>query len=390
MIRVRPFLLLFLLGAGLSLWSSKLWAQEPQLRWAPVTGAGGYLVEIRTQTRKSVVSETVTEPTFVLDLAPGAYEVRITSLNKFLHRGDATIWNPFLVQKAVVPVITGVLPATVREGGEQKFLVRGTGLSASTEIILHQEDSKEIRPDQNRVLSPQDIEFSMIQPLAPGTYTIVLKNPPDQTAELSGALTVLPAPVSEVIKTPEHVLPVPEPLPETVIRPETVPQPVKILSAPARIPLSFGVGYGAALPFSPWNEIVGPSYESFQAFALWPLVHPMGLLVQWEYSGFASKEGTDLVPSSLKVQGLSVGGFADVDWLVPVRFRLTPGVVVTQASINGTGVSSVDFFATGGASILVKGFEPYFGELGADYRLVFYAGTPLQNLELNLRTGMSF
>jgi hypothetical protein len=441
----RPLLAITLLV----LFSQPLQASDPEIRWAPVSGAGGYLVEIR-QAAKMVVSETVKEPLLVLYLAPGNYQVRITTLNKLLRPENSTDWNSFSVLRAVIPTVQGISPDVLQSGQPQRFLIRGTGFSSSTEVKFLSSGDTEIPITGNQVLSPQEIEFSVVLPLEPGTYTIILRNPPNQQAELRGGLVVTASPETpEATQTPSEpvprlvpkvgeqsskpvspepelpsvpevtqTLPVPVPAPAEVAeqplkpappKPElpSVPQvaqtlpppqkpepapaiPVEVPSAPSRISFSMGIGYGVSLPLSPWNYILGPSYQNFQAFALAPLLNSLGPVIQIEYSAFESKDGTDFVRSQLNVWAISAGGFLDLDLPVPVRLRLAPGFLLTEASIGGTNTSSFDFFASGGASIVWKPVDSFFLELGVDFRVFFYVGTPLQSLELSLRTGITF
>ena len=388
------------------LWPPLALAQTPPLTWGAVPGAGGYLVEVRTKASRTVASQTVTQPSFTLELVPGDYELRITTLNKFLKPETSSAWAPFSVRRAVVPTLTGVTPGVLKEGETSPLVVRGTGLSSATEVRLLAGDD-EVKVSGLRVLSAQELEFSAAGPLKPGSYTVVLRNPPGQTARLPGGLTVVPRPAPVVVELPPPVpqpvvAPLPAPLPPPVKPsvplplpsvPEVLPPgpPAQILaSTPVKVHFSLGGGYGVLLPLHPWGELIGPSYRNVEAFALVPLVGKMGPLVQLSYVGFDSQKGTDFVDSHLNAGDLALGGYWELDSPLPLRFWAAPGVTVTQASLGGADASSFDPSLTAGASLVFRPAGIWFWELAFQYEVYFYTGTPLQNLGFNLRTGVDF
>ena len=374
------------------LFPSLVLAEEPQLRWTPVPGAGGYLIEIRTRAEKAIVAETVTQASFVLNLAPGDYEARITTLNKFLRPETGSAWTPFSVRRAIVPTLAEVIPGVLEEGQPQRFVVRGTGLSSSTEVQLFA-GADEVKVSAIRVLSTQEIEFSVAVPLKPGSYSLVLRNPPGLRAQLPGGLTVVPLP------QPLALAPRPQPLPKPVSAPvpellPTAPEPVPpaliLPTAPVNLHFSVGGGYGVWLPLKPWGDLVGPSYQNAEAFALVPWMGKLGPLVQIEYVGFESPKATEFVTSRLNAEGLSVGGFLELESPLPLRFWVAPGVSFTQAVVGGETASSVDPSLVAGASVVFRATDTLFWEVGSQYQVYFYTGTPLQNLGVTVRTGLDF
>ncbi len=358
----RLVLLAYLFFAG------SLAAEIPQLRWPAIEGAGGYLVEIRTG--QTVVSRTVTVPEFDIALAPGDYQLRITTLDRFLKPAGRTDWVRFSVARAITPAVTAVQP-NAAEPGETRFVVEGSGFTSSTDVVLVDEQG-EVKAARGQLISDSRLEFSAT--LAPGTYTVVLTNPPGQTARLPGGVTVAPLPEPQVVQ-------IPEPLPNPPVHPLATPAP--------RIPWRFGGGYGVVVPLGAWSAVLGPSYQDAEAFALWPLWSGSGPLVRVGYTGFNSRTGMGLVSSRLNVESLAAG----VSWnlpSLPLRVWLTPGMTLTQASIAGDSTGSTDFSVGAGASVVFPVGDQLFWELGSDYRLVFYTGVPLQSIGVTARTGFRF
>ena len=80
--------------------SGKIYGENTVIKWNPVYGAGGYIVEIVDSDNKPVIKQEVKDTSVdVGKLQPGIYKYRITTLNKLRKAGGSTGWLTLTIQK---------------------------------------------------------------------------------------------------------------------------------------------------------------------------------------------------------------------------------------------------------------------------------------------------
>ncbi|HOT44233.1 MAG TPA: hypothetical protein PLM53_06315 [Spirochaetota bacterium] len=77
--------------------------RQVRIEWEAVRGAHGYIVEVKNQEGRELLRKTVTTSYAVMDVAPGAYKIRITALNVFLKPGSNSGWTDLAVKKKETP-----------------------------------------------------------------------------------------------------------------------------------------------------------------------------------------------------------------------------------------------------------------------------------------------
>jgi formylglycine-generating enzyme required for sulfatase activity len=177
--------LLILATAGLG-------AQElssVNLKWKEVSGAGGYLLEIRDNAGKIVHSETYKSVSVDLRLAPGEYQMRITTLNRFMRKESATSWVPLSVIRRPFPEIASVQPPETPPGKESSLRVSGAHFGPDTEVIV-QGPSGSIKPLSSRVISERELEIRLPAISGIGPYTLRLSNKPNKATSKDDAFIV--------------------------------------------------------------------------------------------------------------------------------------------------------------------------------------------------------
>jgi hypothetical protein len=166
-------------------------AADRKLQWKAVEGAKAYLVEIRTEAGKAIVSRTVEQTSYDISLAPGEYEVRITALNKFSKPSGASSWSKVSIRRNPIPVPGDVSSAGLVAGKkDQRLSVSGSGFLPSTELAI--EGNGLSLP--GTILSQADSSISAsfdLSKLGPGEYRLKIQNPPDKEAYAAKSLMVL-------------------------------------------------------------------------------------------------------------------------------------------------------------------------------------------------------
>ncbi|HNW28878.1 MAG TPA: hypothetical protein PKN50_10410 [Spirochaetota bacterium] len=76
--------------------------RQVRIEWEAVRGAHGYIVEVKNQEGRELLRKTVTTSYAVMDVAPGAYKIRITALNVFLKPGSNSGWADLIVKRKEV------------------------------------------------------------------------------------------------------------------------------------------------------------------------------------------------------------------------------------------------------------------------------------------------
>lgn len=380
----------------------------PRIAWEGVAGARAYLVEIaQADSDTLVASETVVESSYELKLPPGKYRLRVTTLNKNLRKELSTPWMDFTIKQPVIPRIEELSPSEILTGELGTFLVRGSGLSSETRIYLRNEETgAEIKPEQTRVLSSQEIEMTFAVPLEPGAYTVLAKNPPDLSTEHRNGLTVVsaPPPKPPSAEAVAAAKPTEEAAAQAAAAPaaESAPQPVVEQPSKERgpfglPPLTVGAGYFASFVFGPWSDMLSPSYLGGEVYLVFHFTPIVGGAAEIDYVQYDSNPGDGKVSGSLGIASVALGVSADLHRPLPLRLRLLGGWGYSRAEasgeISGEGTENAqsgDFFGQCGASLVFPVFSFLSFEAGCDFRTIFYSDEIMFLLRPVVRLGLKF
>lgn len=178
-----------------SLAALSLGAAEPEvpfsLKWESVEGAGGYKVEIATLDEAVIASTTVERAEATIEVPPGTYLVRITTLNRFMRPEASTPWKKVTLVRKKNPVATKVEPSAVEPGAQARMIVTGRYLDADTKVsVSPKAGGKAVQALSTRALTQGRLEIVLPPLFQIGVYSLELVNPPDHSLVLPGAFTV--------------------------------------------------------------------------------------------------------------------------------------------------------------------------------------------------------
>ena len=168
--------------------------QPVTISWKAVAGAGGYLIEAANAAGDVVLSEKV--PADVREktirLPPGRYNLRMTTLNRFLRPEESTEWILVLVQSLEPPVFISLTPRVMVTGRPQSMRLKADGMAPDAAVAVVTPSSQDLRAPTERV-SQSDFVISLPPLKERGDYTIVLTNPPDLKTAVPAAFSAAPA-----------------------------------------------------------------------------------------------------------------------------------------------------------------------------------------------------
>ena len=180
--------------------------QPVVISWNAVAGAGGYLIEAANAAGEVVLAERAPSDAIekTLSLPPGSYNLRMTTLNRFLLPEESTAWMPVHVQSLQPPVFISLAPRVMATGRPQPLKLTADGMAPDAAVAVIAPSSQDLHAPTKRV-SQSDFVISLPPLKERGDYTIVLTNPPDLTTTVPGAFSAAP-PVAVVDKVaPDRV-----------------------------------------------------------------------------------------------------------------------------------------------------------------------------------------
>jgi hypothetical protein len=180
---------LFLLGGLLA--AQSLAPQPFPFGWKPVEGAGGYLVEVKDSQGNLTSSQQLkpSETSLSLQLLPGTYQIRLTTLNRFLKPESSTAWLPIHVEAPTAPEILSVESASTETGTGTKLRVDVNTLAPDATAALTSPAGQAVPLGPPRWVAGK-AEFDVPPLAATGRYSLILTNPPGKAATADGVLTV--------------------------------------------------------------------------------------------------------------------------------------------------------------------------------------------------------
>jgi hypothetical protein len=157
--------------------------------WDAVSGAGGYLVEVKDQGQEIILTRTVEKNRIELSLSPGRYLFRVTTLNRFMRNESATRWIAFQINAAKPPAFLSITPDAVFAGKEQSLAVSVDNFSSdgSATIVSPSGGAVPVRVDRQ---SKSALRIRIPPLNEAGKYSLILTNPPDLAARIESAFQV--------------------------------------------------------------------------------------------------------------------------------------------------------------------------------------------------------
>ena len=172
--------------------TSSLAAQNERLiKWQPVYGAGGYVIEIKNEDGKIIVEKELLSASYdISKLESGKYSYRITTLNKLKQRGRSTSWIGFTVEKAVIPEVKTVSPEVLAWSYDNPdVIVKGNSFDKSTKIFLRKGTVR--IETETEFISEKQINFKYNPDSdEAGIYDVVAVNEAGFEAILNSALKI--------------------------------------------------------------------------------------------------------------------------------------------------------------------------------------------------------
>jgi len=176
--------------------SSLLFAQEQTgfpyyIRWDPVAGAGGYVVEVEKATGAAVKSLTFAAAAreTELNLPAGDYRFRIVTLNNLKRRDSETEWIAFTVEAYAAPVIQSVQGSAAQTGDRARFTADIRGLAVGAKAWLDSPSGKRLNLSISKK-SGETFALSGDVLAERGTWSFTVQNPPNLTATYARGIRV--------------------------------------------------------------------------------------------------------------------------------------------------------------------------------------------------------
>ena len=138
--RIVYILIIFFIMSGHFIYAQN----ERLIKWQPVYGAGGYIIEIKNSDGRIIIEKEIISASFdISKLDSGKYSYRITTLNKLKQRGRSTSWTGFTVEKAIIPEIKSISQKFLAWSYDNpRVLVRGNNFDKNTKIFLRKGTQK--------------------------------------------------------------------------------------------------------------------------------------------------------------------------------------------------------------------------------------------------------
>ncbi len=188
--RILALAALFFLSLGALANAQDEALTQRKLQWKSVPGAKAYILEVRNGLGDSILNKTLETTSFDISLPPGEYEVRITTLNKFLKPASVSPWSKLSIMRSILPVPQSISAETLIAGKKDQVLsVSGSGFMPYTLLSLESENGKA----SGSILSQSGNKISAVfdlSSLAPGEYRLKVSNPPGKEAFAPGSVRV--------------------------------------------------------------------------------------------------------------------------------------------------------------------------------------------------------
>jgi len=198
--RPRLLVVLWCVLAALPVGAQSLAEQPFSFRWKAVEGAGGYRVEIRQREGEALLTQAVDadQTNLAVNLVPGPYQLKVTTLNRLGQDESSTAWTPFHVAAPNAPAL-GYAPGRSVERGQTAVLdIPVEGLAQDGVVSLRSPSGKTVPATLTRIDGGLRVTAPALD--EPGTWDLVVTNPPSKAA-VAGALVKVPSPQPQVEPT---------------------------------------------------------------------------------------------------------------------------------------------------------------------------------------------
>lgn len=367
------------------------------LQWKPVTGAGGYIIEIRDSGEKIIVEKMITDTTYdISKLKPGKYQYRLTTLNKLQRKGNNTGWINFSIEKGIVPVLTKVSKKTLSHSTDNLSLtVTGENFLKDTRLYL-KKGSEKIELDTSLISSRKLKVIFSLENKTGGVYDLVAVNRGGFESVMISAIEITD-PLVATVKNNQKV--------ETDQRADQKNDVSSNRLARLNM-LTFGAGWDFNIPVGEWSSRLKPSLSGFHLY----LSYPLSNIMYAKNIPFLKNCGaeTSIGFADYKfVRGLNAESFKKMAWYAGLNYPLMPGFIPSGMSLifnlNGGAAyssmtyysddklidySSIDFSMKAGVTIRYEWFNNYFTDLSFDYSRLVYMAHPLDEAKISFRAGV--
>ena len=349
-------LLLIVLLFSFSIFGRIYGDQNSVIKWEPVYGAGGYIVEVIDSDNTTVMKRETKDNSLDVGALPlGIYKYRITTLNKLKEEGGNTGWLTLTIKKEDIPQDINVASDKKEDASDKEEDVA---------------DKKEDVTDKKEVAS-------------------------DKKEDVADKKEVAADKKEDSIKESDK---------------ESADKYFKMYFA-------LGIGWEYNVPLSSWSDQLNNSYKGINLYLSFPVsvirpvrnvsfissmdVEVQSSLVQY---GLANENMSSLYAD----QSYSVYGFhaglnypISLDAINPnlkLIFNLDPGLSYSKYSgefrnsINSSYESfeytSLDFSLITGATARYFWTKSFFTDVSAQYNRIFYISHPLNDIKFILRIGI--
>jgi len=176
-------------------------AEQPfSFRWKAVEGAGGYRVEIRQREGEALLTQAVDadQTNLAVNLVPGPYELKVTTLNRLGQDESSTAWTPFHVAAPNAPAL-GYAPGRNVDRGQPAVLdIPVEGLAQDGVVSLRSPSGETVPATLTRIDGGLRVTAPALD--EPGAWDLVVTNPPNKAAVADG-LVMVPTPRPQVAAT---------------------------------------------------------------------------------------------------------------------------------------------------------------------------------------------
>lgn len=157
-----------------------------------VDGAGGYLVEVQDPTGKPVVSQKLGsgQTDVSLNLIPGPYQLRLSTLNKFGRVESSTEWASVHVDALVAPALVSMEPQTLQTGPRQTLILKANRLAPDLKVTLTGPDDVAVPALEVEHAPDGTVKAQFSGLTKTGAFLVTLTNPPGQNLRISGKVIV--------------------------------------------------------------------------------------------------------------------------------------------------------------------------------------------------------
>ena len=332
------------------------------IKWEPVHGAGGYIVEIFDSDDKAVIKiETKSNSFDVGRLTPGIYKYRITTLNKLRRAGRNTGWLALTIKK--------------------EDIIKDADVDSPEDEIIADGDAA---PDssQDEVVEDEDVAADSSQDETIEDENIAAGSSEDETSEEDAT--------ADSSKDAEK---------------DTVHKYFKMYYV-------IGLGWEYNIPLASWSNKLHNSYKGFNLYFSFPLavikyvrgvpfVSSLGVDMQFSYSKHSLvKDRADT--RFLYNQSYLIGGFhaglnypISLDSIYPntqLILNINPGLSYSRYSRElfekKYETVSYDFSFITGATVRHFLTDHFFMDFSPQYYKINYKSNPYNDLKLILRLGV--